>query len=264
MATPTWLAGTTGQTILAGQDNQFLGTHAISYIYPGRSYSSQANDGSAAIGISAVPPASGFTRLAESFTTFSTQTTLGYLQLYGKKVGNGCDLTVELYTNSSSKPGAQVGLNATTFPAEFWTTSNGWVNIPLPISGLSSSTLYHVVLISGDVNGNNSGDALNYISIEKSNGASGASTYTTGTWTAQAYGFMYIEWDNTPIPPNFLTAIYEDAGARWTSFVWLRSAVGGNGGVLTGVYEYTISQGTGQMRSARTITLPGNTPTVVA
>jgi hypothetical protein len=255
MATPTWLAGTAGQTIQAGQDNQFLGTHSVQYIYAGALKAQQYGDGAAAIGISAGPPASGFTRLAESFATIAGQTTLGYLVLYGKKVGNGCDLTVELYTNSSSKPNTQVGSTATTFPADFWTTSNGFIYIPLPITGLSASTTYHIVLISGDVNGNNAGDASNYIAIEKSNQASGASTYTASTWTAQAYGFIYVIFDLSSVPP--LGFIYEDGGSRWTLLNW-----GLNG--LTNVNEYTLAQGTGQMRSVRTITSPGVTPTVIS
>jgi hypothetical protein len=122
--------------------------------------------------------------------------------------------------------------------------------VPLPITGLTASTTYHLVLIAGDTNGNNAGDASNYISIEKSNQASGASTYTSGTWTAQSYGFMYREFDQTV--SGTLTAIWEDSGARWTWFGY----DGSNN--INAVNEYTVSQGTGQMRSVRTVTSSGN------
>jgi len=236
--------------------NQFLGLHATTYLYAATKQASQEVDGSAAIGISAVPPASGFTRLAESFATVVAQTKVGYFALYGKKVGNGCDLQAQLWTNSASKPSAQVGVTAVTIPADFWGTSNGWLYLPLPITGLTASTTYHIVLIAGDVNGNNAGDASNYISLEKSNQASGAATYAAATWTNQAYGFMYAEFDQTVV--GDLTMVWADAGARWTYCAYDGS------GNLSLVNEYTVAQGAGKMRSARTMTISSSEITAVA
>ena len=243
-------------TAVAGQDNQFLGLHGISYLYAATKQASQETDGSALIGISAGPPASGFTRLAESFATGGGQTAVGYFGLYGKAVGNGCDLQAQLFTNSASKPTTQVGSTAVTLPADFWSTSNGWVYLPLPITGLSTSTTYHLVLIAGDTAGNNAGDASNYITLEKSNQSSGASTYAAATWTNQAYGFMYREFDQTV--SGELTMVWEDAGVRWT---WLGYDGSGN---VSGANEYTIAQGTGKMRSLRTVTESSGYPTAVA
>lgn len=217
---------------------------------------SQETDGAAAVAISGTPPAGGYTRIAQSFQTATAAATLavGYLGLYGKKVGNGCDLTIQLWTNSGGVPSAQQGTVEATLPADFWATSNGWVYVPLPVSGLSASTTYWVVLISGDVNGNNAGDASNYVDLEKSNQTSGAATYASSAWTAGSYGLMFREYDQTV--SGSLTIVWEDAGARWTWLNW-------SGAVLAGVDEYTVAQAAGQLRSVRTITDSGLVPQTV-
>ena len=260
MAAPNYEAATagSGNPPLAQQINQFLGLHAISYLFAGVKQNSQETDGSAAIGISGTPPGGGFTRLAQSFVipTVAGGTAVGYLGLFGKKVGSGCDLTLELFNSSASKPNTQVGTTSVTIPADFWTTSNGWLYAPLPITGLTASTTYFAVLIAGDVNGNNPGNATNYISLEKSNQVSGACTYAASTWSTAAYGFMFREYDQT-VSGN-LTFIWEDAGGRYTYFGY----DGSNN--MTAVNEYTIAQGTGQMRSVRAVTMSGDIPVSVA
>jgi hypothetical protein len=179
--------------------------------------------------------------------------------MYLKKTGNGCDLSFSVYSNSSTVPGAAQTLSgsvtAVTLPADFITTSLAYVYVPLPVTGLSTSTTYWIVAKSGDINGNNLGDAGNYVTFEKSNQVTGAATYTT-TWATQSYGFMYSEFDQTSAALP-LTMIYEDGGARWTYIGWSNNKI-------SSINEYTVSQGTGQMRSVRSITFPGSTPTVVA
>ena len=256
MTTPNYLAATTGIAAAAGQANQFLGTHTITYLYAAVLQGSQSTDGSASIGISGTPPTGGFTRLAQQVATASGQTAIGYYVMNGEAVGNGCDLTATLYTNSSSTTGTQIGSTAVTIPAEFWTSGSvGATFWPLPISGLTASTTYQLVLTAGDVNGNHVGDASNYIALEKSNQSSGAAAYAASTWTAEAYGFMFGQWDQTVA--GQLTMIWEDSGSRWTYLDW-------SSGVLTGINEYTISQGTGKMRSVRVVTASGILLTSVA
>lgn len=255
MPTPTWNGATAGQQALAAQINNGLTTHAITYIANSAAFASQTTDGAASIGISATPPGGGFTRLAQSFAT-AAFTSTGWAGIYAKKVGNGCDLTLKLFTNTGSVPNAQQGTVQVTIPVDFWTTSTSVMFLPLPITGLSASTTYWLTLFAGDVNGNNAGDASNYIAVEKSNQVTGAATWGGASWTAQAYGFMFqVSNLTTAGQPRF---VWEDNGAKWTFFGYNGSAQ------IAQVNEYCAAQGTGQVRSLRLVTYLLGQPTTVA
>lgn len=210
--------------------------HAATYLYAATKQASQETDGAASVNLAAA--GTGFTKLAESFATVSGQTVAGYVGFQIKKTGNGCDATVELWTNSGTIPSAKQGTRTTTLPADFMATSIGWIYMPLPLTGLTASTTYHVVFAAVG------GDASNFLSLEKSNQASGASQFAAAVWTAQAYGFMYQEYDQAL--SGDLTIVDEDTnGPRWVWFVY-------TSGLITKIYEYT--EGT---RTVRTLTQTG-------
>ena len=52
MPTPTWLGATTGYNAYAGQVNQFLATHAVTYLYAGAEQASQGTAGSGGVNVS--------------------------------------------------------------------------------------------------------------------------------------------------------------------------------------------------------------------
>jgi hypothetical protein len=215
---------------------------------------SQEVDAAAGIGVANPVPASGFTQVAQSFTTGTTFTQVGYVGLFLKKTGNGCDLSLSICANSGGVPGAAQtltgGVTAVTLPADFVTTSLAWVYVPVPISGLAASTTYWIVASAGDVNGANDGDASDFITVEKSTQVTGAATFGTA-WASVAYGFMFRVFDQSFTDP--LTLIYEDGGARWSYLSWDATSLS----QVQTISEYTIAQVGGQMRSVRTASYSG-------
>lgn len=241
MTTPVWLGATATQNAQAGQINQFLGTHAITYLYTGVLLESQAVAGSGGIVTNA-------TYLAQHFTPGANQT-VGRITLNLSVTGAPGPLTVSMQTNSGSSPSG-TALATTVIPPGFITASSTAITIPLPCS-LTSGTEYWIVL-------NAVGDASDLYTWFKSNQTSGASTATTlPTWTAQTYGFLYAVYDQTATAP--LVHTYEDTGARWTTFVT------NTNGTPSKLSEYTLAQGTNQyIQSVRSFTYSGTLLTSIA
>ena len=119
--------------------------------------------------------------------------------------------------------------------------------IPLPITGLTPSTKYWIVISAA---GNSS---FSYI-WNKSSAANGASTSTTGapgSWTSQAYGFRFKIFDQSLVQP--LAATWEDSGARWTAYYY------NSNGTLNQFGEYTAGQTTnGYTQSIRNFNYVNN------
>lgn len=230
MATPSWIAATPGQPPLANQVNQFLGTHAIQFVYTGVSLGGQTTAGTGSTATNGL-------YITQTFTPGTTQAP-GRFVLTLARTGSPAPLTVSIQTNSAGAPSG-TSVASTSVPSGYVPTGATAVSIPLPCS-LTASTVYWIVL-------NAVGDASNFFSWSKSNQTSGVSTSTNGTsWTTQTYGCLYQRFDQSAVAPLLHT--YEDTGARWTTLV------SGAGTALAGIDEYTVGQASGYLQSQRTIT----------
>jgi hypothetical protein len=157
---------------------------------------------------------------------------------------------VTLRTNNAGAPSSTI-LGTTTLASEYVATGPATSVIPMPVTGLTASTTYWIVLSA-------TGDSTHHFNWSKSNQVSGTSTSPDGiTWTPQAYGSLYEVWDQTisGIQPIIL---WEDSGARW---VWLN--YNADDTVAT-IAEYTAGQTTtGYMQSFRNLTYSGGSITAV-
>jgi hypothetical protein len=245
MTTPTWQAATTGQLPKADQVNQLLGTHQAQLLYTGTQRSAQNTAGSGNTNSNGL-------YVAQSFTTAAGQTAIGYVNLTVSTTGGFTGLaptTVSIYTNSAGAPG--VSLGSMTVTGEHVAASPAIVTYPLPVTGLTASTTYWIVVAAA-------GDASHFYGWHRSNQVSGASTSPNGTaWTAQTYGMLYQVYDQGVIPP--LVASWEDNGARWVWFSF-------NGdSTLAEISEYTAGQtATGYMQSFRTLSYSNSSITTIA
>ena len=233
MPTPAWLGATTGYDAYAGQVNQFLATHAVTYLYTAAEQAVQGTAGSGGVNSDGL-------YIAQSFATTSGQTAVGYVVLTAKVTGTPAPLSVSVQATSAGAPSG-TALASTSLPKEFLTGTATAVQVMLPVTALTASTTYWIVAAAA-------GDASDYFTWSKSNQTSGASTSTNGTsWSAQAYGLLYAVYDQSPVLP--LAGTWEDSGARWTSLGY------DSGGQLTSIGDYTTGQSAaGYTASNRTLT----------
>lgn len=234
--TPTWQAATAGQPARAGHVNQLLATHQVQVLYAGVQTAAQSATGTGNV-------TTNGTWIAQSFTTASGQTSIGYVVAYISSGGafSGSQLgptTLSLYASSGGAPSGSP-LASVTMTAEYVQGAPLLVTFPLPVTGLAASTTYWLVLAPA-------GDATYAYTWFKSTQTSGASTSTDGTtWTAQGYGLVFEVYDQTA--SGLLTATWEDAGARWT---WTGYVTGTN--QVQQYAEYTVGQtASGYMQSLR-------------
>lgn len=223
MATPAWIGATSGQPQLAKQVNQFLGTHAVTFVYTGVSVASQTTAGSGGVNSNGL-------WIAQSFTTGSF-TTVGRMAFNLVVTGGPVPTTLSLRANNAGAP-ASTALVSTVLPPGWGNAAAAYQTFPLPVTGLAASTTYWIVASAA-------GDVSNYYTYNKSNQVSGASTSPDGvTWTAQAYGFLYQIFDLSATPPLLHT--WEDSNARITRIFPNANATPG------ALEEYNVSQGTNQ------------------
>jgi len=253
---PAWEGATAGSAALAAQINQFLGTHSASYLYAGTLKESQTTNGSAHTSGSAT------LYIAQSFTTATGQTAIGYVSApIDSSTATGATLgttTLSLYANSGGAPTGSplISTTLTTEYAYFGSSSGSSDNVsliyPLPISSLTASTEYWLVLAPA-------GNGTNHYTWRQSNQTSGASTSTNGTsWTAQAYGLQYSVYDQTPT--GLITSTYEDSGTRWTATTYVATT-----NQIHTFGEYTAGQtATGYTQGFRTYTYSSGLLTGVA
>lgn len=243
MVTPAWIGATPGQPLLAAQINEFLGTHAVTYVYTGASYSSQAVAGSGTVNSNGL-------YVAQSFATGASNTAAGRIALTMTTTGVPSPITIQIQSNNAGAPSGTI-LVATVIPPSWANATVAAQSIPLPVAGLSPSSTYWIVARAA-------GDASDYFSFYKSNQATGASTSTNGSsWTAQSYGLLYAVYDQSAILP--LRHTWEDAAARITALT-----VNANTTPAT-LEEYTGAQGSGQfVYSFRTCNYAGSTLTSIS
>lgn len=231
MATPAWNGATTAQPPLATQINQFMGTHAATFVYTGTSFSSQTTAGSGTV-------QSNSLWIAQSFATGAPTTSCGRIAPVLSVTGGPAPMTVQIRTNNAGAPSSTV-LVTTVIPPGWGNGTPTAQSIPLPVTLTPSTTYWLVTQPAGDVS--------NFFAFNKSNQVSGCSTSTNGTsWTAQAFGIEYTAFDQSIVLPLLHT--WEDSDARITETF----ASGNNVGSFE---EYTVAQGTNQyVYSFRTYT----------
>lgn len=243
MATPAWLAATAGAPPLAAQINQFLVSHATTYIYTGALVASQSTAGTGSV-------ASDGLWVAQSFTTGSGTSGIGRIVLTLAVTGTPGPLTLQLQSNSAGAPSGTV-LGQVVIPPNWAPATAGAVSIPLPVAGLAPSSVYWIVAEPA-------GDAGDYFALSESNQTSGAATSVNGTtWSAQTYGLLYAVYDQSPVLP--LVHTWADTGARVTAMTFNGTATPAT------IEEYTVAQDTGQYAySTRSMTYSGTVLASVA
>jgi hypothetical protein len=217
--TPTWLAASPGSPPQAAQVNQFLGAHAVTFIYTG-------NQKDAQLTVGAGSTASNGLYVAQSFTAGGTYT-LGRFTLLVSVTGTPAPLTLTVRPDNAGAPSATI-LSTVTVPYGWIGAGSALVSFPAPNVAVVSGTKYWLV-------GAAVGDVSNFYSYFKSNQVTGASTSVNGTaWAAQAFGDVFFTSDLTVTGP--LAHTWEDSGAHWTG-------IGTNANTtVSGLNEYTAAQ----------------------
>lgn len=236
----TWLGATTGVLPTAAQQQAFLGIHGMQLLYAGVQQAGQTTNGSTSTSTNGL-------WLAQSFATGASQTAVGYVIVPVTTTStSGSSLsttTLALYANSAGAPSGSA-LASVTLTAEYANLASGGTATnrliyPLPVTGLTAATTYWLVLHSTASTGS--------YTWYRSNQTSGASTSTNGTaWTAQTYGFVYQVFDQTA--SGLLTAVWEDAGARWQALTY------GSTGEVASLGQYTLAQAGGYQQGYRGFT----------
>jgi hypothetical protein len=247
MPTPTWQAATTGQLPRAAHVTQLLGSHASQILYAGVQRAAQTTAGTGNTSTNGL-------YLAQSFTTASGQTAIGYVMIQlESNTSAGANLpptTVGIYANSGGAPTGSALVSA-TLTAEYSNAAPANVTVPVPVTGLTASTTYWIVAAAA-------GSSTYSFSWNKSNQASGASTSANGSlWNAASYGFLFQVYDQTVTGQPACT--WDDSGARWT---WTGYTTQNQ---VSQYAEYTSGQtNSGYLQSFRTFTYTSGLPTGVS
>ena len=245
ISTPNWHAVAAAGTLSVGDITQFLGTHGCALLYQG---TSQVSYTVGATGYLNTNTGAAAQWIDQPFTTAGGQTTISRIELNVYTVTS--DTTIEIRTDNAGVP-SNVTLFSITLPLEFGGV-NGWVSIPINLSGLSASTKYHIVMDGTAVNGSQYSWYRAATSVNQAN----VSASGTGGWSGASVTCLFNVFSGVN---GVLRNTYEDSGARWTTIDYTNSAAAGN---TTPVHigEYT----TGSLRSWRTCTFTNGQLTSVA
>lgn len=236
--TPTYQSFAAGTPANSGFANQLIGSHNCTFLYSGGAIVTQQATGSG------IYQSTANNWLSQTIVTGSSQTAIGSVNLQLSAVGGSPTLslipviTVGLYADGSGYP-TGTALASTTVSNNYIYSSPFWVSIPLPATGLTASTQYHIVT-------NLVGSASHYYTWQQSNQTSGVSTSPDGTvWTFQNYGLMYQVLDQTS--SGNVTTIFEDNGARFIQLTY------NSLNEITGVSEFVTAPGGGYIQSSGTL-----------
>lgn len=226
---------------MAGSVNQFLGTHTSQVLYAGTLKNNQ----------STATPFYTDTEtqwLGQQIVMSAGQTSIGKILMRISTVGgspiteNISPLTLSLYASSGASPTGSP-LASTSVVSTYVYSSPVWVTIPLPVSGLTAGVAYYIVVTKV-------GTAGHYYAWQRSDQVSGAVTSPDGIiWTNHTYGFTFQVFDQSAAGGGPVQVIYEDGGARRTSFTYNAN------GTINTVTEFTYSPTSGvNLQSSRTMT----------
>lgn len=239
---PTYAAAVVGQPGGAGSVNQFLVPHDAEF-----TYASAAVSSSQTTGIAKYDTTQG-QYLSQTFTTGASQTAISEVWLQVSTVGGNAltnsitPLTVGIYADSAGEPtGSALGSASLVETAVY--ASGFWVIIPLPVSGLTASTTYHLVVSPA-------GTSSAYYVWQRNNQAGGGSISTDFViWTDQTFGYMYKIFDQTATPGSLLQYVVEDGGLRWIQYTYNAQ------NLVSSITEYTVDQtGTSSVSYTRNLT----------
>lgn len=238
---PTYAAALAGQNGGAGAVNQFLVPHNATFIYASALLQSGQSTGTG-----------NYTTtqgqyLSQTFTTGASQTTISEVWLQISTIGGSAvtnsitPLTVGLYADSGGEPTGSPLASASLVETAVY-ASGFWVIIPMPISGLTASTTYHLVVSPA-------GTSTAYYVWQNNNQAGGGSiSPDLVTWTDQTFGFMYRVYDQTASSNSLLQFVVEDGGLRWIEYTYTAQ------NLINTITEYTVDQtGTGSVSYTRTL-----------
>lgn len=205
---PVWAGAQVAFGAESGQISQFLASHNAVYQYSGQTISSQQATGTGTF----IDTLSQW--LSQTIVTGSSQTDIGAIGLQLSTVGGSPintlipALTVSLYADLAGSPTGSA-LASATVTSPYVYSSPFWVQIPLFATGLTATTVYHLVTSITGTTGH-------YYVWQKSNQTNGCSTAPDGiNWTAQNFGLMYQVYSQDGATGN-VTSISEDGGALIT------------------------------------------------
>lgn len=218
MSTPSWSPAITGAPASAGQVDQFLGTHGISYIYQGASIGGITS----ATATQNVNPTTPF--VDQKFTMSGT--VIQRFLLRCGITGSGAPLVVGLYTDNAGNPNTL--LASVSLPTE-WVGANSLISWPLQMTGLTNGSILHWAFSSPAATSGNfpvltTGASAGFV-------ARTATVFPGGTWTPLATS-VDISWYNAAVTGRIVNT-WEDSGLRVTGVNFTAA------GVVAQVYEWT-------------------------
>lgn len=239
---PAYKASVVGGPGNAGGINQFLVPHNAAFIYDGALLKSSQSTG---IGVYTTTQDQ---YLSQQFQTAASQTTISQVWLQVSTVGgsaianNITPLTIGIYADSGGEPTGSALVSASLTETAVY-ASGFWVIVPLPVTGLSPSTSYHIVV-------NPAGTSSSYYVWQNNNQAGGGSTSPDLViWTDQSFGFVYRVYDQTFAGGSLVQYVIEDAGDRWTKYGYDAT------NEVTSINEYTVDQtGNSSLNLTHTLT----------
>ncbi|MBT8160978.1 MULTISPECIES: LamG domain-containing protein [Arthrobacter] len=217
---PTYLAAKSDgtQVAQAGQINQSLGMHALT----------MHNTGTLQVGAtgSATPGTTWSLAtqwLDQPFTLPAGIDTINRVEVALQALGTGADVTASIQADVSGSPSG-TPLASITIPAQFVPVNRArMVSLPLQVSGLTGSAVYHLVLQTAGSSGN---------TLAAPQGGTGLGTLQTSptgaTWTAQTSVQLIVGVYTGDNPP--LRNLRESS----TAWVELENSAAGR---LVGAYE---------------------------
>lgn len=226
----------------AGGVNQFLTPHNATFIYDSASLKSSQLIGNGSY------TTTQDQYLSQQFQTAAAQTTISEVWLQVSTVGgsavtnNITSLIVGIYADSGGEPTGSALVSASLTETAVY-ASGFWVVVPLPVTGLSASTSYHVVVSPA-------GGSVSYYVWQNNNQVGGGSTSPDlVVWTDQSFGFMYRVYDQTFVGGSLVQYVVEDSGDRWTHYGYDAT------NEVTSINEYTVDQtGSSSLNVTRTLT----------
>ena len=246
MPTPSYIAVTDGDAFTAGQINQYLGTHDISYIYAGASVNS--NTGTIAAYDELYDQA-----VAQSFFAASTGA-VGWITLWARAASVGSDVIFSIQPDSGGSGPTGTVLGQTLVPADRFSSDSAGaaVTFPIPVTGLTPGDVYWVCASMG-------GSSVSYVELSYIAAHAGLATSAGGSaaWSISASTSLYFDISSGDTFGN-IYGTWEDDGARWTWITWVD-------GLPTDIYEYVLGSAPGnEFESARVVTYAGVLPVAVA
>lgn len=247
MTNPIWRAPIATNTYQAGDITQFEFSHPSAFLYQGTAQET----GATRTGTLNTNTGSAAQWIAQPFTTTGSQTTVTRVEIDFLIGGTGADLTIDLQTDSGGNPSG-TALYSITFPLDFLPGSHALVSFPFNATGLSTSTMYHVV-VHGTASTSNfaelgDGTTVTQQALISANGSS---------WSGAGKTLVFNVFSGiNGVLRNTIEDVTPPAApAKWTGLDYANGSAG-TAGPPTTLREYV-----GALRSIKTISYTSGLPT---